>query len=147
MDKQQQAKNGFKTFMTTLVVALVVFGGIYYAASSELQINDEPTDTGKATEVSYNVRGTSDENSIFGELNKTAPQVLAGTDVVDTTTTTETAVTTEETQETTVPDTGSETLIGTVITLTAFSIATYFIVNNPRKFALNKFESNITKEL
>ncbi len=161
MNKEAQAKNGFKTFIVTLSVSLVIFSAIYYLitdSTGNIDIeNDNP--------VAFEVKGASTE-SVFKDISTKPthadPAVLQAADTTedDTTTgttedTTEDAMlegTTEdtmedETEEATVPDTGSETLVGTMMALGFFATAIYMLLAGPRKLALAEFEDKITKNL
>lgn len=153
MNPETQAKNGFKTFVVTLSVSLVIFSALYYVindTSSNVDIEEYQTSKDKTvafeTEVE-DVKGTTTK-SAFGVLANTPPteepQVLGGTD--DTTTTDTTTTTEDETSESTVPETGTETLFGTMLAVGMFSIALYFIVAGPRKFALANFEDRATNQ-
>jgi len=145
MSTEDQAKNGFKTFVTTLVVSLVVFGGAYHfltnlSPSSSLDAeNFESRSSGSLayTPNSGDVEGVNTGSSVFDVINSTevaasAPAVLAGED-------------TTETTETTVPETGSETLIGTVVGMSALALATYLVFVGPRNLALKTFEKDASK--
>jgi hypothetical protein len=161
MNPETQAKNGFKTFIVTLSVSLVVFSALYYVVndvSGNVDIEDYQAIEKKAVafEVEKEVKGAKTE-SAFGLLANTTPleepQVLAGTDDATTTTdtttattTTTTTATTDETVESTVPETGSATLMGTLVSVGLFSVALYFILVGPRKFALASFEDRAANQ-
>lgn len=138
MYSQQQA-NGFKTFVATLSVSLLLFGALYYLItdfSNEVDIEDTASKSGPVAYDPAKVKGAS-TLSVFGEISekptKAQPSVvLAGTD------------TAEETTESTVPDTGSETLMGTVVAMGFFSATIYILLIGPRKFALAGFERDMT---
>jgi len=130
-----QAKNGFKTFVATLAISLAVFGAAYYfltdiSGTADIEAENQ---TKKEDVVAYK----TDTDNLFKTLNTTKvdtiPAVLSGADVVEST----------EATEATVPDTGSETMIGTILALGAFSAAVYFVIANPRKFALTGFEKEL----
>jgi hypothetical protein len=141
MDKSTQAKNGFKTFILTLSVSLVIFSAIYYFItdySSNVDIESFDSSMGD----SQGVMDESDKSegmgsSVFATINASdvdaAPrQVLGGAD-------------TGETTESTVPDTGSETLLGTMLGVGFFAAAVYVAFVGPRKLAIQNFESNMLK--
>lgn len=146
--KQEQAKNGFKTFIITLSVSLVIFSSIYYLLGNftdkvdieNFEINE------KVALNESDVKGTTSkviDESPFGELNATAPQVLAETDE---STASATTTETEESTSSAVPETGSTTLIGTILSVGFFSIALAVILTGPRKAALSKFENSMLKD-
>jgi hypothetical protein len=137
------AKNGFKTFVVTLSVSLLLFGALYYLItdfSSDVDIENTASKSGTfAYDPITTVKGSTTQNSVFGSIVeepvKTQPAaVLAETDTITAT----------ETTESTVPDTGSETLIGTMISIGFFSAAVYILVVGPRKFAMAGFEKDMT---
>ena len=144
MYTEQQAKGGFKTFVVTLSVSLLLFGALYYLITGFSQeIDIESPDT---TTVVYNasdvenesVMGASTQNSVFSEIaqapvNAQPATVLAAGDVAETT-------------ESTVPSTGSNTLLGVTMAIASFSAAAYVLLIGPRKLALSGFERDITEE-
>ncbi len=140
MYSDQQAKNGFRTFVVTLSVSLLLFGAFYYLITDfSTEIDIESSSIGKTETVAYkpqkvSVKGVADQNSVFGEISDTPidiqpPAVLAGA---------------EESTESTVPDTGSEQIIGMALTMSFFSIAVYILLVGPRKLALREFEKDMT---
>lgn len=149
MYTEQQAKSGFKTFVVTLSVSLVVFGAIYYLItgfSQEIDIESSSAslDAGKTSMVydsdtqNEQVMGASTQNSVFNEIaqapvNAQPATVLAAGDAIETT-------------ESTVPVTGSNTLLGITMVIVSFSIATYIMFMGPRKLALSGFEKDITQD-
>ena len=148
MYSEQQAKNGFKTFVVTLSISLLLFGALYYIItdfSSEIDIES----SAKANDtVAYipEVKGTSDY-SVFGGISEinvdaTSGTVLAAGDTVEDETVIEVA---EESTESTVPDTGSEQVIGMVLAMGFFSATAYVLVAGPRKLALARFEESAVK--
>lgn len=161
MNNSEQAKNGFKTFLITFGVSLLVFGFFYYLLSdtstNEISIDDEKSNTLGYTKTTEEVAETPKvevtkevalaessavgaEDTPFGKLSSqkldVQPKVvLAGA--------------TEATQSTTpVPETGDFTI--TVALLTSLSLIGFFIyilVLNPRKYALSKFEEDVMHDL
>lgn len=148
MYSEQQAKNGFKTFVVTLSVSLLLFGALYYLItgfSQEIDIEGSSTpvayNTAPATNTYYNasnenVKGTT--TTVFSTIadkpvNARPATVLAS------------ATTAAESTESTVPNTGSNTLLGTIMAVGSFSAALYVLMLGPRKFALSGFEREITK--
>lgn len=164
MNKELQAKNGFKTFIVTLSVSLVIFSAIYYLITDSTgNVDIESSDP-----VAFEVKGASTE-SVFKDISTKPthadPAVLQAADttedttgdameedaMVDDTTTgtdaTDNTAMEEEVEEATVPDTGSETLVGTMMALGFFAAAVYMILAGPRKLAIAEFENKISKEL
>lgn len=144
MNNSYQAKNGFKTFLVTLVISLGVFGLVYYLTSyPTYEVDIESSTGGESVGVVESAKSdlVSDdpvkvEKSPFGELNTQTPDVprrtvLAGAD------------TTEETTESTtpVPDTG---MMGMTVSLFASLLVLagglYYIYLGPRSLALKSFE-------
>ena len=152
MNNEQQAKNGFKTFVVTLSVSLVIFCALYYLItgfSNEINIEDSTASSGvgnttvvyKPNEVaeSEDVKGATTQASVFNEIAQApvggqAATVLSEHDE------------TVETTESTVPETGSETMLGVIMTVAAFSAVAYFLLIGPRNLALSGFEKEITRE-
>jgi Na+-transporting NADH:ubiquinone oxidoreductase subunit NqrC len=112
MNSRQQATKGFKTFLLTLVISLIIFSGIYYLINSQ-QEEDEyyGSDQEQLSEFEDVLGSESDEvseeemeeianetgeeeESVFADLanqemeNGSQRQVLAGADSGDTTATT-----------------------------------------------------------
>jgi hypothetical protein len=151
---EEQAKNGFKTFVVTLAISLVVFGGLYYLItgfSDEIDIED--TSASMEADIAYKKTGVQGRTtSVFQEIsekpvNAHPAAVLAGADEVITEESTEsTTTTTATTTSTVVPGTGSETLIGTMLSISFFTLTAYTLFVGPRKFALKKFEEEITSK-
>lgn len=119
MNSRKQAAKGFKTFLLTLVISLIVFSGIYYVINSQEDNNSyyEPTQTSEnegvlgsenkadtpQTKEDYEDTSTVKEESVFADLasqkmDREGQQVLAESDSVDTTAT----IDTEPTIDTTV---------------------------------------------
>lgn len=155
MNNSEQAKNGFKTFLITFGVSLLVFGFFYYLLSdtsaNEISIEDETAstlgytktteETAETPKVDVTKEVASAEDTPFGKLSNQkldtqSRVVLAG-------------ATSQTTQSTTpVPETGDFTI--TVALLTSLSLIGFFIyllVLNPRKYALSKFEEDVIQDL
>ena len=148
MYTEQQAKGGFKTFVVTLSVSLLLFGALYYLItgfSQEIDIEDssasvdggETTVVYNASDVDEKVMGASTQTSVFGEIaqapvNAQPATVLSSHDVTETT-------------ESTVPVTGSNTLLGITMAVASFSATAYVLLIGPRKLALSGFERDITR--
>lgn len=149
----ESAKNGFKTFILTLSVSLILFSVIYYVVTGSSDSSNFQADITEETPLAQNALPTSEEEvkgvattaSAFGELAKKDPQakpmiasgaVLAGSD------------TTNQTTQSTSPDTGIvEITLGLVISFILFVLGFYVVFLNPRKLALNSFEKSIFKDL
>lgn len=152
--KKQQAKNSFKTFVVTLSVSIVIFSSLYYLIGNfTKEVDIEKFNVESETAYKKTVKGstTKKSDSPFANLKETSPQVLSGTDT-DTNDTTETDTTTnideevEESTESEVPETGSYTLIGTILSVGFFSLALITILSGPRKMALSKFENSMLED-
>jgi len=112
MNSKEQAKKGFKTFILTLVISLVIFSGIYYVINSEqdddyygdynkveekVDVLGSEAGAGGTNEVDkVSERDTTEDESVFADLaeqkmdEEQGRQVLAGSDSVDTTSTIDT---------------------------------------------------------
>lgn len=144
MNATDQAKNGFKTFIITLAVSLFLFSIIYYIATDISQsVNIESGTEEVSNPTSFNVSkevASAEIASVFGDLAEQdidVPQkmVLAGSD-------------TAETTQSTVPATGSlDITYALALSLSAIAFGLYFLVVEPRRKALSKFEQRVTKEL
>ena len=133
-----QATNGFKTFLITLVISLVVFGAAYYLITE----NSPGTSTENIEASAPDARVTNAQidrseqrAATFNDLayaNKSEGVVLAGTD--------------ESTQTSSpVPATGSNTTYMLLLSTILLAGSIYFFLLNPRKLALSHFEKNATR--
>src|SRR3989344_4678266 len=108
----EQARSGFKTFIITLCVSLVVFGALYYFVSdSSTKVSDIES---KENKVSADVKPEQTGETVFGTIasvnvNTEHGAVLAGA--------------TESTESSVVPETGSNEIFGILMSLIAFSFA------------------------
>lgn len=154
MNTTTQAQKGFKTFILTLVVSLLVFSAVYYFINSDtssvgqsdsysdVSFNEQPVENEEATLGDTSERMGVSEESVFEELaneklNISPPEVLAGAD--DATT---------ETPEATVPVTGiSGPTSGIILATIILGFAAYLIYIGPRSFALASFEKKVLEEL
>jgi len=144
MSNTYQAKSGFKSFVLTLSLSLVIFSALYYVVtdmSKEVDIEKEE----EQNKVTVNT-----EDSIFKRLseqtsNNREGTVLAGAETAGGTPST--LDTAEETTESTVPDTGSNTFMGIATGFILLTAALYMIINGPRKLALSEFEKDVLKDL
>ena len=145
MNNSQQAQKGFKTFVLTLSVSLIVFSVIYYFLTSTTQPNDsEQANAGLKGQVQEPKKTTmKTEPTLFGKLAKeqvesSGKAVLAGA--------TSSPETTQST--TTVPVTGMFGItVGLAASLVIFLTGLLVILKNPRKIALSGFEKRVTKDL
>jgi hypothetical protein len=138
MNNNTQSKNGFATFLATLVISLAVFGVIYYLIT-------DFSDTVDIEKNAANEIAAAEEHSAFGELSRQkvkVPQkaVLSGAD--------ESTEDPPEATESTVPDTGSSGMFvaATIASITLVAGIAY-IMKGPRKLALSEFENKVLQEL
>ena len=138
MNSTQQAQKGFKTFLLTLSISLIIFSVIYYVLTSSTF-----NKSGLSADIEDEQAVLVEEETVFGELasqKMDVPQraVLAGADETD-----------ETTQGTTaVPDSGTfEVTVGLILSGITFLIGLYVIMRDPRKMALVGFERNTIKDL
>lgn len=164
MTKQEEAQKGFKTFIVTLTVSLVVFSVLYYAITALPSSKDSSLVADaeiKSEMASSEVKGVStqktEEKSAFNDLANSkvtvpAREVLAagtGSTVPATTVPTGTTTGVGSTapkggvpQTTTgVPETGTtEMTIAFVLSVSLLAGALYWVSKNPRTLALREFE-------
>lgn len=153
MNYETQAKNGFKTFIITLCISLVAFSAIYYLVSDatgnvDIESIDKQNEQSANFEVKEQVAGTTSQannetkqETVFSEIAQkptNAKSTLANANTV-------LGAATETTQST-VPNTGSETLVGAALAGMFFSVAIYLLFIGPRKLALESFEAGILKK-
>lgn len=143
MNSSQQAQKGFKTFILTLSVSLIVFSVIYYVMNAVP--TDNESEVAARFEKQETVLGAEDEaesNSVFAdlaeqEMDVPSRTVLAGMDTMESTEST-----------TAVPDTGSfGVTVGLVSSLVVFIVGLFVIYKDPRKLALLGFEKRMTRDL
>jgi len=157
MNTSEQAKKGFKTFLITLSVSLVLFSFVYYVVTDsrdEFNIDDASsvsaitntntnspevagTTDAKQDDTKVTV-GSSNPESLFGEINKMkdSPKqrtVLAGA---------------TQTSQSSVPETGVDSityaLIGSSLLL---GIGVFIYMYGPRKIAIRSFEKEVIRSL
>jgi hypothetical protein len=140
MNNSIQAKNGFKTFMLTLVVSLFVFSIVYYIASDtsskkvDIEENNVTGSVSKPATVAANTSGSAFEDLSKQKMNVPQRAVLAGSTV--------------ETTQSTIPVTGStEITYAFLISMIAIFAGAYYLVFYPRKRALAEFEDRVTRDL
>jgi len=147
MNNSESAQKGFKTFILTLSISLLLFSAVYYALSTyspENKSTQSQAAVAKETPVA-SVQGASTakveskDASVFAEISKKKPQVkspavLSGT--------------TQSTQSTTaVPTTGALGItVGLALSLSLFIGAMIFTSMNPRRIALRGFEREVLKK-
>jgi hypothetical protein len=150
MNNSESAKRGFRTFILTLSISLIVFSAVYYALTTynagSKSGEGQPVVTGElgansviGEDSSPDVQSAEDERTVFGEIISKKPEVqvqevLAGA--------TSAPQTTQST--TSVPVTGfTEMTIGLLLSLVLFTGAMVYNLINPRKFALSSFEKKL----
>lgn len=142
MNNTYQAKNGFKTFLLTLVISLSVFGVVYYVTSYPSYRIDIDSHTGGSPEEVEVLSDSSSATSPFAQLTKeevSTPKrvVLAGSTVSS-------GTSPQETTQSTVPDTGVISMtISLFISLVILFAGVYYIYLGPHKLALKSFENKI----
>lgn len=163
-------QKGFKTFVLTLSISLIVFSIIYYFVSESQLVNDEIVLEDSQSKM-QSMNAKEEPKSEFKQLADAKIQVperavLAGattvggeeiptattktttTPTTPTTTTSTTSKTTEvsETTQAAVPQTGvTEVTLGLMFSALAFLAGIIVISKNPRHLALESFEKKVTK--
>ncbi len=147
MNNSESAQKGFKTFILTLSVSLIVFSVVYYFLSNYPANKSSNSPQAVATtSTTASVEGAKDERtdqadtstSVFGAIVNKKPQgkaqVLSGA--------------TQASQSTTaVPTTGIAGItIGLALSFGLFLAAIIFTSMNPRKMALRSFEKEVLKK-
>ena len=170
MNNSYQSKNGFKTFLITLVISLGIFGLLYYVVtdfSNRVDINQEvasaqnqaESDLSNEVDIDKEVASAQsqaetpkpeivpEEKKDEQQEDKTVFGELAAQDMDKTKKAVLGAA--ETTQSTSaVPATGTNgMLIASIISATAFVAGAFILYVGPRKLALSKFEKEITKNL
>jgi len=158
------AKNGFKTFILTLSISLIVFSVVYYlvtnssgdtsaapyqASVAPATVATAPTETLALAEDTGQVESASDSpaGSVFGEIvDKPADALPTGAAVLAGATSS--PVTPQTTGSgSTVPETGIVGITaGLLVSLVFFLTGMYYISSNPRKTALSGFEKKVLKD-
>lgn len=167
MNSSSQAKSGLKTFIITFGISVVVFGTLYAvvtaASTGKVSIEQDTTAVEKVSYVSNTIEDEQVNQKIqdvtteakqntqlqgdvagdstispFAQLASDKPEVesksvLAGSD---------------QSTQSTVPGTGVTSItFGVISTMLLVFLFVYIIVNNPRKYALSKFEKDVLDEL
>ena len=136
-----QAQKGFRTFVLTLVISLVIFSVLYYllSTSTKADINNDSKTTGMSADTKT-VLAVATAPSLFEDLYKQKidlpkKSVLAGA--------------TEATQtSSSVPATGStEMTVGLMLSSGLLLFGFYVLYLGPRRLALKSFENRVTRDL
>jgi len=148
-----QAQKGFRTFVLTLSVSLIVFSLVYYfisesqvgMESNALVKQDQPKVEAKPLSANLEEKDESATESVFKKIADSKVElreraVLAGTDTVD-------VDPVEQPSPSQVPQTGIFGITaGFIISTFSFLTALYVVGKGPRKLALSSFERKITKD-
>lgn len=145
-----QATKGFRTFILTLSVSLIIFSVVYYLMSDSQTVTDNTMQASTETLSAED----KEEDTVFGKIAATTPDVtsravLAGTNTAPTTTGTTTSPTTTTKQSTMapVPNGGVTQLTwGFMISLVSFALGFLVISKNPRSLAMNFFEKKMLND-
>lgn len=142
MNNSTIAKNGFKTFILTLAVSLIVFSVIYYIQTdASNKVNIESTD--KISQTKENTPkqvASAADTSVFKAITNDKTQVPTKAVLGSATTT--------ETTQSTVPTTGiTEITYAFVVSLGITLFGVYLFVYEPRRRALLDFERKVKKDL
>jgi len=147
---ESQTQKGFRTFILTLSVSLIIFSVVYYLMSDSQLVT---TSSSQASVETLNASTeTKEEDTVFGKIAATTPDVasravLAGTNTAPTTTGTTTSPSTVTTKQTTiapVPNGGVTQLTwGFMISLVSFALGFLVISKNPRSIAMSFFEKRM----
>lgn len=143
MSQAEQAQKGFKTFILTLAISLIVFSAIYYFITNASSSSSAP-DIESTDKVSQNVTPSTNgsQDTPFSKLaaqrvTDVQPQVVLAA-----------ATTAEPTQSTGTPNGGVESItLGLITSVAIFLFGMYVIAKDPRRMALREFENKITKNL
>jgi hypothetical protein len=144
MNQAEQAQKGFKTFILTLSISLIVFSAVYYFITNSSSISATP-DIESDTQVTQ----AQEENkkaeaaSPFGTL---ATQKITDVQPAAVLAATDTAM--EPTQASGTPSGGVESItIGLIVSVAIFLFGMYVIANDPRRMAIKSFEDQFTNEI
>jgi hypothetical protein len=166
MTTSDSAKKGFKTFILTLSVSLIIFSVIYYVLTNNTGSAQNqntytkqaavttPTTVTTDTQVAAAIKDTT---SPFKKLQNAPvnaqPQEVLGTETAANTSDNSVtvnnvvAVNTAVSPQSTIPSTGTVSItIGLLLSLTTFIAGLIWLTMNPRKIALQGFEKRATKE-
>jgi len=136
MNNTQTAKNGFKTFVITLVISLAVFGLFYYVLSAGTKTPDIEKETSSVVTNSKDTLALN-TSSPFKDLSQDKMDVKRK------------VVLSESTQSTvSVPETGGESItIGLIVSSVILFLGFYAVYVGPRRYALNRFEEKVLDDL
>ena len=144
MNQAEQAQKGFKTFILTLSISLIVFSAVYYFITNSSSISATPDieSDNQMTRSEDSANKTADASNVFGTLanqkiTDVQPQaVLAGSDVA-----------TQPTQSTGTPGGGIVSItIGLIVSIAIFLFGMFVIANDPRRMAIRNFEDKFTRD-
>ncbi|HOA18461.1 MAG TPA: hypothetical protein PKK54_01005 [bacterium] len=168
MNNSESAKKGFKTFILTLSISLMIFSAVYYLLSSykpennidsgdiSIVVKEAGSVSGSKDASAYNiqeeqpvVQGVQDErneDTIFGKIAgkkpAASPKIISEEVLAGATSTGETTQSTSP-----VPATGYiEMTLGLFFALAVFIAAMIYNAKNPRSVAISSFEKNILKK-
>lgn len=143
MNQAEQAQKGFKTFIITLSISLIVFSAVYYFITNSSSISATPDieSDSQMTKTEDDINKTADASTVFGTLASkknigVQPQaVLAGSDIA-----------VEPTQSTGTPQGGVVSItIGLIVSVAIFLFGMFVIANDPRRMAIRNFEDKFTR--
>jgi predicted PurR-regulated permease PerM len=158
MNNSTQAQKGFKTFLLTLSISLIIFSVIYYVITNTSSQTDtlspdvtasnssQPTQDKATKEPTKEVAQVTPkkDDTVFSQLaaqkmDTQSRAVLSGATEGE-------SESTETT--TTVPSTGTTSItIGLLSALMLFVGGMYIVSKDPRKLAINSFEQRVIKKL
>jgi hypothetical protein len=146
MNQAEQAQKGFKTFILTLSISLIVFSAVYYFITNSSSISSTPdieSDSKMSSQDSSEPSSVASAESVFNKLATTKtpdvqPQaVLAATS---------TAL--EPTQASGTPQGGVTSItMGLITSVAIFLFGMYVIARDPRRLAIQEFERKIRNDL
>lgn len=145
MNNIQTAKNGFKTFLITLVISLAVFSLFYYAFSARVKTPDIEKETSSAV--------TDSKDTVALAVNQNSPVDTSISPFKDLSQNKmdveKKIVLSESTQSTSsVPETGGTGItVGLIVSSVVLFLGFYVVYTGPRKYALNRFEKKVLKDL
>lgn len=143
MNQAEQAQKGFKTFILTLSISLIVFSAVYYFITNSSAISATPDieSDSQMTKSKEPADKTAEATTVFGSLaaqkiTDVQPQaVLAGSDVAS-----------EPTQSTGTPQGGVVSItVGLITSIAIFLFGMFVIANDPRRTAIRSFEDKFTQ--
>jgi hypothetical protein len=139
MNNSTVAKNGFKSFILTLAVSLLVFSVIYYVqTSSSNKVNIESTDKTTQANADSPAVPATENKSAFKDI-KASDQAVAERVVLGGAT---------ETSESTVPGTGVTGITyAFAVSVGMVLLGAYLFIYEPRRRALLDFEKRVKRGL